>query len=64
MASANLILAIGQGLRPPQITGAVSVARSYVNNLIATNQIADEQALRALYAANLIQSPNSINLMV
>ncbi len=64
MANANLILAIGTGLRPPQISGAVSVARNYVNNLIATDQIADEQALKALYAANLIQSPNSINLMI
>ncbi len=64
MADPNLILAVGQGLRPPQISGAVSAARAVVDNLIATNQLADEQALRSLYAANLIQSPTSINIMV
>ncbi len=64
MADPNLILAVGRGLRPAQISGAVASARSHVNSLIANNQIADERALRALYAANLVQSPNSINLMV
>ena len=64
MADPNLIIAVGQGLRPPQISGAVSAARAVVNNLIATDQLADEDALKALYAANLIQSPNSINLIV
>lgn len=64
MADPNLLIAIGSGLRPPQIIGAVANARSHVNQLIATNQLADERALRALYAANTIQSPNGINIIV
>lgn len=64
MANANLILAIATGLRPPQISGAVANARSFVNNLLATDQLADEQALKALYAANLLQSPNGIDIVI
>ena len=64
MADGNLIQAIGSGLRPPLISGAISNARSYVNHLLATDQLADEKALKALYAANMIQSPGTINLMV
>ena len=64
MANPNLILAVGQGLHPPQISGAIAAARAVVNSLVANNQLADEQALKSLYAANLIQSPTSINLMV
>ena len=64
MANANLIQAVGQGLRPPLISGAVSSARSFVNQLIATDQLADEKALKALYAANMIQSPGNVDIMV
>ena len=64
MANPDLILAVGQGLLPPQISGVISAARAAVNNLISTNQLADERALKSLYAANLLQSPSGINLMV
>ncbi len=64
MASADLIRAVALGLRPPQIVGVAAIAKAAVNHLIATNQLADEKALKALYAANLLQSPNSVNLFV
>ncbi len=64
MADQNLISAIARGLSPPQVVGTIARTRAAVQQLIATNQIADEQALRALYAANAIQTPGSIDLIV
>jgi hypothetical protein len=64
MANANLIIAVSRGLRPAQISGAVANARSTVNQLLATKQIADRNTLIVLSAANSIQSPSNINLFV
>lgn len=64
MADPNLISAVAQGLRPPEIVGTVARARAEVERLIATDQIADEETLRALYAANVIKSPNNIDIVI
>ncbi len=62
MADANLVLAVARGLRPPLIFGAIASARAEVNQLVATNQIADRQTLATFIAADQIQSPNSIDV--
>ena len=62
MANGNLILAVAQGLRPPQIVGAVANLRSTVAQLTASHQLSDERVLAILLAANAIQSPNGIDI--
>ncbi|MBT3350060.1 MAG: hypothetical protein HOC91_15610 [Nitrospinaceae bacterium] len=63
MADANLILAVARGLRPALITGAVANARSEVNQLVASKQLADRRTMIALVAANSLQSPIGIDVL-
>ncbi|MDA1000626.1 MAG: hypothetical protein O2807_08970 [bacterium] len=64
MADPNVITAVARGLRPPLIFGAIATARSDVARLVATKQVADERLLVTMIAADVIQSPNNINLVV
>jgi len=64
MANANVVLAVSRGLRPPLIFGAIANARSTVNQLVVSNQVADRQTMVALMAANAVQSPNNVDLVV
>lgn len=64
MGDANVILAVARGLRPAQISGVVANARSEVNQLVASKQLADRRTMIALSAANALQSPMGINILV
>ena len=57
MANGNLILAVAQGLRLPQIVEAMANLQSTVAQLTASHQLSDERVLAILLAANAIQSP-------
>ena len=63
VADANLILAVAQGRRPPQIVGAVASGRSHVAQLSASHQMVDERVLGVLAAVNTLQSPYGIDIL-
>ncbi|MBT3433586.1 MAG: hypothetical protein HN435_06740 [Nitrospinaceae bacterium] len=64
VADANLILAVGQGQRPPRIVGAVASGRSLVAQLSNSKQLVDERVLGVLSAANSLQSPHGVDILV
>ena len=64
MTDANLILAVARGIRPLQIFGAVAAARASVNRLIANGQIASQEDIARLMAADSVQTPGNVNLPI
>lgn len=64
VANANVVLAVARGLRPPLISGAIANARASVAQLVATKQLADRRTLIALASANVLQSPNNVDIII